>query len=230
MKRSSSRRSGFTLVEVMIASAIGVIVFAAVLSSFLTTQRMLKTAMAETELSLAMRELREKLLFHVSPTISGKVYSGLCGAVATAPDGRSTRRTFENQVRQGYVELYAPAANGDIDDTSLESMRIMGYTKGSSYFVVNEHTPDRDRHLGWLWPGRFSLATTRFADCVKFAAILPNDANNPMIYRLYFDLALKADVRNHDGSDIVRRERVAVPLLGRIQQMQDLNTDGKTTY
>ena len=55
-------RRGFTLVEAMIAATIGGIALAAVGLSFLAAQRMLHTAMAESELSLAMRELRDKLL------------------------------------------------------------------------------------------------------------------------------------------------------------------------
>lgn len=227
--RTDSRR-GFTLVEMMISTAIGAVVLATVMSAFLTSQRMLRTAMCETELSLAMRELREKLLFRVSPTIGGKTCSGLAGATAVDASGRPTRNSFENQVQQGYVELYAPAVKGTLAQVTQESMRIMGHTVGTKKLVINEHTPDRDRHLGWLWPGRFALAASSFADVVDYAAVNRGNANNPMIYRLYLDLALKADVKDTKGAEIVRRERISIPLLGHFQQMQDYNSDNQLTY
>ena len=70
-------RRGFTMVETMVVTAIGAVILLAMGSSFMTAQRMLHTAMAESELSLAMREMRDKLLFKASPDISGNHYSGL---------------------------------------------------------------------------------------------------------------------------------------------------------
>lgn len=228
--RTDSYRRGFTLVETMVSAAIGVLVLTTVMSAFLTSQRMLKTAMCEAELSLAMRELRDRLLFRVSPTIDGKVYSGLAGATAVNDKGYPTRTTFENQVQQGYVELYAPAVKGTLSSMRQESMRIRDFAVGSDRIVINEHTPDRDSHLGWLWPGRVPLAVTKFSDVVDFAAINRGNANNPMIYRLYLDLALKAGVKDSKGAEIVRKERISIPLLGHVQQMQDYNTDNQLTY
>ena len=67
MSASQERlRRGFTLVETMMVASISIIVLTAVMSSFMATQNMLHTAMAESELSLAMREMREKLLFKAS--------------------------------------------------------------------------------------------------------------------------------------------------------------------
>ena len=52
---------GFTVVETMIATGIGVVVLLAAASSFIATQRMLHTAMSESEQSLAARAERERL-------------------------------------------------------------------------------------------------------------------------------------------------------------------------
>ena len=54
-------KRGFTLIEVMTATVIKGIGMTAVISSFIALQRMFKTAMVEMELSLAARQLREKL-------------------------------------------------------------------------------------------------------------------------------------------------------------------------
>ena len=65
--RAASYRRGMTLIELMVSAAVLGIVMSAVASSFITTQRMLKEAMGMSELSLAAREIREKLLFNASP-------------------------------------------------------------------------------------------------------------------------------------------------------------------
>ena len=236
MRRVRRVRSGFTLLELMVSSLVGLIVLTSVTTLFLTTQRMLKSSMAESELALAMRELRDRLLFRVAPPSGDRFSTGLLSAVAYDDHGAPTRSTFENQIRQGYVELYAPTVAAGLvgagESSSRASMRLRGHVVGSTQILINEHVPDRDRHLGWLWPGRLGLDAEWGRDCLDYSAVNPNDANNPMIYRIYLDLALKADVTNPDGSAIVRRERLAVPLCGRIQPHQDKTVGGnqKDTY
>ena len=75
--KMSRHRCGMTLIEVMVSVSVLSIVMAAVASSFLTTQRMLKDAMGLSELSLAAREIREKILFNASPRSDGTSYAGL---------------------------------------------------------------------------------------------------------------------------------------------------------
>lgn len=53
------------MAEVMVASAIFVSVMAVTLSVFLTAQRVLESAMAQTQVAFELRMLREKLLFRV---------------------------------------------------------------------------------------------------------------------------------------------------------------------
>ena len=102
-------RSGFTLVETMMVAAIGAIVLTAILSSFMATQNMLRTAMAESELSLAMREMREKLLFKASPDISGNHYGGLL----------SGSNLNENEARNhGSVEMSGHTVGSSLGSTS----------------------------------------------------------------------------------------------------------------
>ena len=60
-------RSGFTLVETMVASSIAMIVMLALVGMFLFCQKMFRITMAEAESTLAMRELRDKLLFRAGP-------------------------------------------------------------------------------------------------------------------------------------------------------------------
>lgn len=64
-KNVAERRGGFTLVEVMVASAIGVMALAATITVFIASQRGLQTAMAQIQMAVELRMLREKLLFRV---------------------------------------------------------------------------------------------------------------------------------------------------------------------
>ena len=206
------RRGGFTLGETRVALGIGGIVLTAVLSSFLAAQNMLHTAMAESELSLAMREMRDKLLFKVSPDISGNHYAGLLSGV----------EMNENDVR-GYnsVEMNGHTVGSSLSSEAGSSVRLLLWQVGGKKMLINERTPNKDAHVRWLWPGSLALA-----DCNALSDILSFDSRNASgsnVYRLHFDIGLEADVHRHDGSHIVRRERVSVPVFGKIQPMQDLD-------
>ena len=205
-------RGGFTQGETMVALGIGGIVLTAVLSSFLAAQNMLHTAMAESELSLAMREMRDKLMFKVSPDISGNHYAGLLSGV----------EMNENDVR-GYnsVEMNGHTVGSSLSSEAGSSVRLLLWQVGGKKMLINERTPNKDAHVRWLWPGSLALA-----DCNALSDILSFDSRNASgsnVYRLHFDIGLEADVHRRDGSHIVRRERVSVPVFGKIQPMKDLD-------
>ena len=203
-------RRGFTLVETMSAVAIGVIVLTAVASSFMAAQRMLHTAMAESELSLAMREMRDKLLFKASPDVAGNHYGGLLSG---------TGLNEGDVLSCSSVEMGGRTVGSTLGDTADSSLRLLVWTVGGEKMLINERTPDKDAHVRWLWPGSFALADcTSMSDLLGYSARSSNGRN---IYRLQFDIGLEADVRRRDGSRIVRRERVSVPVLGKLQPMKD---------
>ena len=73
-------RAGFTLVETMVASAIAALVSATVFSTFFSVRRMMRTAMAEAELSLGARAVRDRLLFLMPEDVVDQSWTGLLGA------------------------------------------------------------------------------------------------------------------------------------------------------
>lgn len=203
-------RRGFTLAETMVASAVGALVLGVVVASFLAAQNMLHTAMAESELSLAMRELRDKLLFKASPDISGGHYAGLLSGVDLN----------ESDVRgMNSVEMAGRTVGSSLANQSDSSLRLLVWQVGGVKMLINERTPDKDAHVRWLWPGSLALA-----DCTAMSDVLGYDSRNvngSNIYRLYLDIGIEADVHHRDGTRIVRRERMSVPLLGKLQPMKD---------
>ena len=203
-------RGGFTLGETMVAVGIGAIVLTAVLSSFMAAQNMLHTAMAESELSLAMREMRDKLLFKASPDISGNHYAGLLSGV----------NMNEGDVRSySSVEMGGHTVGSSLGSTSDSSVRLLVWQVGDKKMLINERTPDKDAHVRWLWPGCLALS-----GCSSMSDLLGYDARNlngSNVYRLYLDIGIEADVHRRDGTKIVRRERVSVPVLGKLQPLKD---------
>lgn len=83
-------RKGFTLPEIMVATAISAIVLAAVCNFFIGAQRMMKLTLAQSELAIQSRALREQLLFHAGPSVGGS--SGLLSATDVTLVGAAKSR------------------------------------------------------------------------------------------------------------------------------------------
>ena len=217
-EREVRGRRGFTLVETMVAASIGVLVLAMVMAPFISAQRMLRTARAEAELSLAMRELRDKLLFKASPDISGNHYGGLLSGMSLN----------ESDVKGGTsVEMSGHTVGATLGNTADSSIRLLVWQVGDCKMLINERTPDKDNHVRWLWPGSFELVKkdSPGSGVTTMSEILEYDPQNGSnIYRLYFDIGLKADV---NGDKIVRWERVTVPVFGKIQPMTSVGEAGE---
>ena len=198
-------KRGFTFVEVMVATAIMGIVMTAVMSSFIALQRMFKTAMVEMELSLAARQLREKLLFRAAPVIDNVTYAGILSGTnaSSVVEGGATPN----------IQMSCAGIGTSLADLRPQSMRILM----SGKHLQNERMPNKDAHADWLWPSGISLADSSISDVVGY------DEDSVGIYRLFLNINLKANVNNHDGTPIIRRERIAVPVFGRLQPFQDAN-------
>lgn len=134
----SARRdkSGFTLVETMVSTTIAAIAFAAIAATFIFCQRMFRITMAEAEISLKMRDIRDKLLFRAGPGLN----SGLLTGKASA-DSASITMAWEDT-------LEGP-----------ESIRLVWRTdsgKPGGYFF-NERRPHTAYNISWFKPSEFRL-------------------------------------------------------------------------
>lgn len=203
-------RGGFTLAETAVASGAGAIVLGMAVISFMTAQNMLHTAMAESELALAMREMREKLLFKESPDVSGRRYGGLL----------SGRNLKEDDARNFVaVEMEGCTVGSTVGDRQESSVRLVVESEGGRTMLSNEHSPAGERAARWLRPGMLALSgCTALEDMLGYES---RNADGSDIYRLHLDIGIAAGAVRRDGSPVVRRERVSVPVLGRMQPMRD---------
>ncbi len=128
-------RSGFTLVEMMVASSISLIVMFALAGMFLFCQRMFHITMAEAESTLALRDIRDKILFRAGPGLD----SGLLTGKASA-DTASITTTW-------------PVMDTDAANDKPDRIRLV--FRDSSFF--NERLAHSDANLKWFRYGGFVL-------------------------------------------------------------------------
>ena len=126
-------RSGFTLIETMVASSIAMIVMLALVGMFLFCHKMFRLTMAEAESTLAMRELRDKLLFRAGPGLNSGLLTGR--AIADAASITMTWPTL------------------DSDAAADKPDRIRLIWRENSFF--NERLPHTAVNLKWFTPSGF---------------------------------------------------------------------------
>lgn len=212
-------KRGMTIIELVLAGGIAVVALSAVMSSFITAQRMMKTAMAESELSLAARQIREKLLFCMTPPINGTHYAGLLS-------GTNSGQVVESS---GIAVLKTSAIGNSLADLRDQSIRLMVWNEQcwddygkrvTRYYLINDHTPNKDKYRKWLWPVAVSLADTTQNQMISYERNTSYADQYKGVYRVYLGINLQSNVRNLDGSPILRRERVTLPIFGKIQPFQ----------
>lgn len=137
MARSKSR-SGFTLVELMVATAMSTMVFAAIATTFLFCQRLFRSTMADAELTLALREVRDKLLFHAGPGMD----EGLLTGVATSDSASISMNWTTDQNGFG---------NGP------DKVRILMKKDGKGNYFVNDRINHTTANERWFRPNDFRL-------------------------------------------------------------------------
>jgi prepilin-type N-terminal cleavage/methylation domain-containing protein len=129
-------KKGFTLVEMMVATSIATVIFGAIISTLIFCQRMFHVAMIESESSLALRAMRDRLLFHAGP---GSVNGLLTGKI----DGDSA------SIKVTWIST----------NLQPQSIRFVwrtdnGYDGG---YFFNESLPHTPQNINWFKPGNFRL-------------------------------------------------------------------------
>jgi len=213
MTRASSR-TGYTLVELMVASAISLLILAGMGSAFLASHRLISQTMAEAEFALTARDLRDRLLFHAAPDYGGVAYAGLLSltnmnavtAVSTTLTGRGavirTAAVCGDEVRQE-ISLSARAAR---DASAKET---------ASYVFVNAKDT---AHPRWLNPFGVGFWKKRDTDTMLRVQADPDTK----IRRFHLDLTYRYHpgylLLSDEKYDYVRTESLLVPLPGKVSR------------
>ena len=220
MARGRSR-CGFTLVELMLAMTVFVIIAAALASSFLGGIRLLKATFATAEMSLQARELRDRLLFHVTPPHDGMVWTGLLAGTnrvsATNPQNREDVLNIHANPPVIQMGGTAMKINGQTVETVNQTMEVtfQDYGKEERRFFNRDRVDER-----WLNPGGMNLMAEA-SDKAPVLSWAKNKDNAEDRTRFYIRLAGRMDVA---GLPIRHDERIVVPVFG---CQQETRPDGK---
>ena len=140
-----NHKMAFTLVETMISSSIAIIVLGAIVSTMIFCQKMFRQTMAEAESSLALREIRDKLLFH----------AGIKDDGTRLDDGLLTGRWEDDtaSLRMRWVDYQ--------DDGSAlqykESVRVIFNSDAKGNYFFNEKGSHTEANDKWFRPGNFRI-------------------------------------------------------------------------
>ena len=220
MARGRSR-CGFTLVELMLAMTVFVIIAAALASSFLGGIRLLKATFATAEMSLQARELRDRLLFHVTPPHDGMVWTGLLAGTnrvsATNPQNREDVLNVHANPPVIQMGGTAMRIDGQTVETVNQTMEVtfQDYGKEERRFFNRDRVDER-----WLNPGGMNLMAEA-SDTAPVLSWAKNKDNAEDRTRFYIRLAGRMDVA---GLPIRHDERIVVPVFG---CQQETRPDGK---
>ena len=210
-------RFGFTLVEMMFAVTIFSVVMLAVLSSFIGSIRLIKVTFATAEMSLRVRDLRERLLFHAAPPHDGAIWAGLLS-------GTNSTDVLEGNATKILMHCAAlKSASGTTANQRMEVIFKDYDTEKCSFFSedrYDERWPQR-----WLNPGGMNL----FAG---YSERPKPEPGQPLVWarkndgsvdhsRFYIHIKGRKDIA---GLPIKHDERIVVPVFG---QQQETRLDGK---
>lgn len=199
MRSAGSHRAGYTLVEVLIASGLAALIFGGLGSLLIGTYRLSRLALAETELMLRLKEVRERVLFHAAPAHDRTVWSGVLSG-----GGKGTEASIKVLMDSYGINL----DDGKARTQQIQLVRHAETVAGkSAAWLVN----DGDRTIySWFRPANASFLADDWLDdtLVKSKGV--------------FFLNLESEA---DG--LSRRSRLTVPLFGRVQPKDSTEVFGR---
>ena len=191
------RRSGYTLLELLVAISIFSLVAAAIGTSAVACLKLCRTAVVEAELSLRARELREKLLFHVRLPTSTAAYDGLLSAPSTS---RVDTVAFTYEGEQ------LPLTSIGSGNRVRQSHRLLLTGADDQTYIMDDHAPHDTANERWLRPGGFYLDGEAYT-AEQFITTERETSRNALSRaQVYLVLAAKAE----DGTVLGRREEAMI--------------------
>ena len=205
---SRSPKSGFTLVEVLIAATILTYIATTFASVAISATRLFYATMAQCELSVRSRELRDKLLFRVRRPTSAYSYPGLLSGNISI-DSASLGMTAEK----------IPTTDLVSDRSGLSTtFRLITTGSADATHLMDDHAPHDASNQKWRRPGGLylgeGLSFLSQGNVIDWDALVECDPSNN---RAYINLTLAAE--SPGWLDLgVRRERLIVPFFNKEQK------------
>lgn len=210
MARGTSR-NGFTLVELMVTSVIFTIVLAAVGSAYMGSVRLLRVTFATAEMSLGMRDLRDRLLFHAAPPHDDTVWAGLLS-------GTNHMDVLEGNATRILMRCVVMKNNSGTMGSQTIRLGFNDYgTERCSFSSDDRHDERWTRR--WLHPGNLNL----LADSGSTAPLVWARKTDGTEDHSRFYIRLKGRTEAA-GIPVEHGERIVVPVFGR---QQVTRPDGK---
>ncbi len=141
---------GFTLVELLVAMAIGLIVLAAVVTSFISqnTANIAQESVVETQqnaraiMDTLTRDIRSIGYNPTNKLVVGLTTTGITGGIAstltfTRDDGDGALETVEYSLYDAYANSSPPANDGKVDDLACQTWDDGGNTAGQQPVAEN---------------------------------------------------------------------------------------------
>lgn len=209
--RGGHHRAGFTVVELAIASSIVALVIGSLCSTIMGVQKLVSRSYTEAELSIRMRALREKILFHAAPPHDGKVFAGVLSGMTTSRSALPIEGGIKINVLAGSMKL----SDGSSQDQNIQLV-LENSSQGSSRKYFKNDGETGFQRLHWLRlenAGDGRTATANLGYLGENALV--DDLLGTARRNLYF-INLSAKL-----GDIERRERVVVPVFATEQVRND---------
>ena len=218
MERRTARR-GFTLVELMVTMTISAIIMAALGSSFVGGIRLLKATFATAEMSMRVRDLRDRLLFHAAPPHDGVVWAGLLS-------GTNSTDVLEGNETKILMHCAALKFTDNTPVNQTIQLIFKDYGTKKCRFFSEDRYDERWPHR-WLNPGGMNLlADYGESHGAEYRPDRPitlsrNARDEDDKSRFYIHLSGRTDVA---GLPVEHNERIVVSVFG---QQQETRSDGK---
>ena len=191
-------RRGFTLLEMLIAVGLVSILATSFMTTTVSCVKMFHGTMAQCELSVRGRELRDKLLFHIRKAENGKTYAGLLSGQNVSVDTVAINME---------VETIPSLLTLKRNDTQNHRLIVSG--QNNATYVMDDRAPHDNAHERYLHVGGLSSGTT-----------FSNDSAFRERNRLSLTCTVSAGTLA--GFDLgSRTERLIVPLFGKAQTDTD---------
>ena len=184
--------------EMMMAIFITVLVIGGLSTFFLGAHRLVKGAYAESELSIQLRFLREKLLFHVAPPHNGKLWAGLLSGsgIGNSPVVESS---FKVRMAANGIDL----SSGEPCSQTIELIPDTG--TGSDGSTTRWFKNDGDR-VDDQWSRPYLRPVPSY---LPAAWLTDSEVASRNIFFVTLDMAMNGYRRS---------ERLVIPVFGKVQE------------